>query len=71
MSNPMAKVVWDTYEKWEAAQGHLHLYQRVTQEVEAQLKGFTEEQRTLFTQLQALGKPPEKPKDGSPVVAQP
>ena len=60
MTNPMAKTVWEAYVTWATAQSYLRLYQEATQEVEIRLRAFTEEQRTVFTQLVALVLPSEK-----------
>ena len=69
MANPIAKTVWEAYEKWDNAQGNLELYQRQIREVEERLRSLSEEQRQLFDRLVAIGKPPEKPKGSSPVTA--
>ena len=64
MADTLAKTVWDAYDKWQTAQSHIETYQRMVQEVEVQLRGFTEEQRELFTRLQAFSRPKDdKPKD--------
>jgi len=68
MSGPVSKTVWDTFEDWCKAQMNLGQYQTITQAVEARVRSFTEQQRDVFTRLCAMEKPPEKPKDGSPVV---
>ena len=67
MSGAMSRTVWETFEEWCKAQMHLEQYQTLTQSAEGRLRSFTEEQRDLFTRLCALEKPPEKPRDGSPV----
>ena len=54
MPNPIAKIIWDTYEEWDKAQMYLGLYQQHTLCVEDHLKIFTEEQRAIFTKLVAL-----------------